>query len=328
MRKSQNSTIAVIRPKVIRPFSDLLLSSVLEVSHVSKRFGKFQALKDVSFRVPNGGRALLLGPNGAGKSTMIKAIVGVHRFAGKITVADIDVSRRGVQAREKIGYVPQYSAFYENFTVEQEARFIAKIKGVGRDAIQEKLAIVEMSDATKKTIKSLSGGMRQRFALAAALLTNPPLLIFDEPLANIDLKGQLDFLGLVRNLSLGGSTLLIATHLTGLSEFADQVIVLNRGRKIAEGAPEELLARLDAEETIYLKPKPGKEREVAEILAKANAKIVNDKSATLVVSVPTSAKLTLLNSLFTNGGLLDDLAIEPLKIESSYTKFLQEKAAA
>ncbi len=301
---------------------------MLEVANVSKRYGKFLALRDVSFKIPNGGRALLLGPNGAGKSTMIKAVVGVHRFAGRITVAGIDVSRRGVDAREKIGYVPQYSAFYENSTVEQEAKFIAKIKGVGRDAVQEKLAVVELSDATRKTIKSLSGGMRQRFALAMALLTNPPLLIFDEPLANIDLKGQLDFLGLVRNLSLSGSTLLIATHLAGLSEFADQVIVLHRGRKIAEGAPAELLTRLDADETIYIKPKAGKEREVSEVLAKTKAKILNDKSATMVVSVPTSAKFTLLNSFFTNGGLLEDLAIEPLKIESTYTKFLEEKAMA
>jgi ABC-type multidrug transport system ATPase subunit len=301
---------------------------VLEVTNVSKRFGNFLALKNVSFKIPDGGRFLLLGPNGAGKSTMIKAIVGVHRFAGKISIAGIDVSRHGVEAREKVGYVPQYSAFYENFTVDQEARFIAKIKGVGRDTIQEKLAIVEMADATKKTIKSLSGGMRQRFALAMALLTNPPMLIFDEPLANIDLKGQLDFLGLVRNLSLGGTTLLIATHLAGLSEFADQVIVLNRGIKIAEGAPSELLAKIDAEETMYIRPKVGKEREVSEILARVNARIVNDKSATKVISVPSSAKFTLLNSLFTNGGLLDDLAIEPLKIESTYTQFLNEKAVA
>jgi ABC-type multidrug transport system ATPase subunit len=304
------------------------LRAFRQSANVSKRFGRLLALKDVSFNVPEGGRALLLGPNGAGKSTMIKAIVGVHRFAGKITVGGIDVSKHGVSAREKIGYVPQYSAFYENFTVDQESKFIAKIKGVGRDSIQEKLAIVELRDADHKTIKSLSGGMRQRFALAMALLTNPPMLIFDEPLANIDLKGQLDFLGLVRNLSLGGSTMLIATHLTGLSEFADQVIVLSRGRKIAEGAPGELLARLDADETIYVKPKKGKEREVSEILARANARILNDKSATIVVSVPTSAKFRLLDSLLGNGGLLDDLAIEPLKIESSYTKFLEEKVTA
>lgn len=300
---------------------------MLEVANVSKRFGKFLALEDVSFSIPNGGHTLLLGPNGAGKSTLIKAIVGIHRFAGRITVDGLDVSARGVQAREKIGYVPQYSAFYDNFTVDQEARFVAKIKGVKRETVQEKLAIVEMSDAAKKIMKSLSGGMRQRFALAMALLTNPPFLIFDEPLANIDLKGQLDFLGLVRNLSLGGTTLLIATHLPGLSEFADRAVVLSRGRKIAEGAPTELMAKLDVEETLYVKPKAGREREVSELISKVGARVVNNRSATMVVLVRTSAKFALLSSLFTNGGLLDDLAIEPLKIESSYTGFLKEDAA-
>jgi len=301
---------------------------VLDVNNVSKRFGKFQALKDVSFKVPNNGRALLLGPNGAGKSTMIKAIMGVHRFAGLITLDGIDVSRKGVEARTKVGYVPQYSAFYENLTVDQESRFIAKIKGASKDAIQEKLAIVGLTDANKKSMRTLSGGMRQRFALAMALLTNPPMLIFDEPLANIDLRGQLDFLGLVRNLALGGHTLLIATHLTGLSEFADQVVVLNRGRKIAEGPPDVLLAQLDPDQTIYLKPKTGHEKEVSEILARNNAKIINDKSLTMVISVPNSKKFALLNGLFSNGGILDDIAIEPSKIEAAYTKFLEEKVPA
>jgi len=301
---------------------------VLDAKNVSKRFGKFQALKDVSFKVPKNGRALLLGPNGAGKSTMIKAIMGVHRFSGKITVDGIDVSRKGVPARAKIGYVPQYSAFYENLSVDQESRFIGKIKGASRDAVQEKLAIVGLTEATKKAMKALSGGMRQRFALAMALLTDPPVLIFDEPLANIDLKGQLDFLGLVRNLALGGHTLLIATHLTGLSEFADQVVVLNRGRKIAEGAPDILLSQLDPDQTIYLKPKSGKQKEVVEILSRSNAKILNDKSLTMVVSVPNSKKFVLLNSLFSNGGLLDDIAIEPSKIEAAYTKFFEEKVPA
>ena len=301
---------------------------MLDVNNVSKRFGKFQALKDVSFKVPNNGRALLLGPNGAGKSTMIKAIMGVHRFAGLITLDGIDVSRKGVEARTKVGYVPQYSAFYENLTVDQESRFIAKIKGASKDAIQEKLAIVGLTDANKKSMRTLSGGMRQRFALAMALLTNPPMLIFDEPLANIDLRGQLDFLGLVRNLALGGHTLLIATHLTGLSEFADQVVVLNRGRKIAEGPPDVLLAQLDPDQTIYLKPKTGHEKEVSEILARNNAKIINDKSLTMVISVPNSKKFALLNGLFSNGGILDDIAIEPSKIEAAYTKFLEEKVPA
>ena len=301
---------------------------LLEVKNVSKRFGKFQALKDVSFTVPKNGRALLLGPNGAGKSTMIKAVMGVHRFAGAITVEGIDVSKKGVQARGRIGYVPQYSAFYENLTLDQEARFIARIKGASKDSIQEKLAIVGLTDATKKTMKALSGGMRQRFALAMALLTNPPMLIFDEPLANIDLKGQLDFLGLVRNLALGGHTLLIATHLTGLSEFADQVIVFNRGRKIAEGNPDILLSQLDADQILYVRPKAGHEKEVIEILQKNGAKIINDKSLTMVISIPNSRKFAVLNNLFSNGGILDDIAIEPSKIEAAYTKFLEEKVTA
>jgi Cu-processing system ATP-binding protein len=301
-------------------------SSMLEVSNVSKAFGRFQALRGVSFSVQTGSRTLLLGPNGAGKSTLIKAIMGLYKFEGSVRVDGLDVTKEGSKARERMGYVPQNSAFYTRLTVEQEARLIGVVKGVSNETVDDKLERLGLGKARNKTIGSLSGGARQRFALAMALLTNPPMLIFDEPLANIDLKGQLDFLGLVRNLALGGHTLLIATHLTGLSEFADQVVVLNRGRKIAEGTPDVLLAQLDADQTLYVKAKVGHEKEVNEILARNQAKIIDDRSQTLVVSIPNSRKFALLNNLFSNGGILDDIAIEPSKIEAAYTKFLEEKA--
>ncbi|MDA4117848.1 MAG: ATP-binding cassette domain-containing protein, partial [Thaumarchaeota archaeon] len=106
---------------------------MLEVSNVWKAYGRSYALRDVSFSVPAGSKALLLGPNGAGKSTMIKTIVGLHKFRGTIKVDGFDVSREGPKARERIAYVPQYAAFYDKLTVEQEARLIATIKGVSNE---------------------------------------------------------------------------------------------------------------------------------------------------------------------------------------------------
>jgi ABC-2 type transport system ATP-binding protein len=301
-----------------------MVGMMLEVSNVWKYYGRSAALRGVSFEVPRGGRALLLGSNGAGKSTMIKTIMGLYRFTGSVKVDGFDVLREGRKARERIGYVPQNSAFYEKLTVEQEARLIATINGVSFYNAHEKLEMVGLGKALRKPIGSLSGGMKQRFAISMALMTDPPCLIFDEPLASVDLRGQLGFIEFVRTLSTKGTTLLIATHLTGLSDLADQVIVLNRGEVAAVGTPSELLAKVNADDTFYIKPRAGMEKQVLELVASVNAKAVNDKSTPLVVLVPHGSKVPLLKALFADGSLVEDMSIDPSRIEASYRKLLQK----
>ncbi|MDA4117849.1 MAG: ATP-binding cassette domain-containing protein, partial [Thaumarchaeota archaeon] len=195
----------------------------------------------------------------------------------------------------------------------------------------QKLEMVRLGRVREKSVGSLSGGMRQRLALAMALLTDPPFLIFDEPLANIDLRGQLGFIEFVRSLAVRGTTLLIATHLTGLGDLADRVVVLNRGRVIATGTPTELMARINADETLYVRPKEGMEEKVIELVERgAIAKVVDKRSKLMVVSVPSSSKLTLLRVLLAdeNSGLIEDVSMDPSKIESSYGKLLQRTSAS
>ncbi len=301
-----------------------MVEVMLEVANVSKSYGKSFALRDVSFQVPKGGKALLLGSNGAGKSTMIRTIMGLHKFSGAIKVDGFDVTKEGTKVRERIGYVPQHSAFYEKLTVEQEAKLIATINGVSYDVARQKLEMVGLGKALRKPVESLSGGMRQRLALCVALMTDPPFLIFDEPLASVDLRGQLGFIEFVRTLSMKGTTFLVATHLTGLSDLADQVVVLNKGRVVATGSPAELLARVNSDDTFYLKPKEGMEKQVVELLASVNARVIDDRSRTIVVAVPPGSKVQLLRILFADGNLVEDISIDPSKIESSYRKLLQK----
>ena len=300
---------------------------MVEVTDVSKSYGRRLVLKDVSFRVRRGSKTLLLGPNGAGKSTLVNTIMGVYRFSGRISVDGFDVVKAGTKARDRIGYVPQYSAFYESLTVDQEARLIATVKGARKEDIGEKLAAVGLGKVGRKPIQSLSGGMRQRFALAMALLTNPPMLIFDEPLASIDLRGQLRFLELVKRLSSKGTTLLIATHLSGLGDFADDALVLHRGRLVAQGTPAELLARINAEETIYLKPRAGMEKAAVELVEAGHGRVMDAESMPMVISVPPSSKMPLLRSLLAQEDLIEDVSMEPTKIESSYSGLLQKAVA-
>jgi ABC-2 type transport system ATP-binding protein len=308
-------------------------AQMLDVANVWKSYGRSYALRDVSFSVPRGAKVLLLGPNGAGKSTMIKTILGLYKFKGTIKVDGFDVSRQGSKALERIGYVPQYSALYERLSVEDEAKLIAAIKGVSADAANEKLEMVGLGERLrKKSIRALSGGMRQRFAIAMALLTDPPFLVFDEPLASIDLRGQLGFLEFVRRLAAGGTTLLIATHLTGLGDIADKVVVLNRGRVVVVGTPTELMARINADETFYIKPKGGAEGQLTRLLeGESTLKVVDSGGGgkLLVVSIPPGSKVRLLKVLFEdgNGDLIEDISMDPSKIESSYNKLLQRTSS-
>lgn len=297
----------------------------LEVVSVSKSFGGRVALSDVSFNIPDGTKALLLGPNGAGKSTLIKAIMGLCKFSGTIRVDGLDVSKAGSEARQKMGYVPQFSPLYERLSVEQEARLIGVIKGVTNATVDDKLERLGLGKVRSKSIGSLAGGMRQRFAVAMALLTNPPFLVFDEPLASVDLRGQLAFLDFVGALATSGTTLLIATHLTGLSDVVDQTIVLNKGRLVAAGTPAELLARIGAEVTLYVKPRPGAERELAARVESANGRVVSTRREYVVVAVPAESKLGLLRALFADEGLVEDISIDHSQIESSYNKLFQRR---
>src|SRR5579872_5998645 len=201
-------------------------NNILEVTHLRKKFGKFAAVDDVSFSVAKGSRVLLLGPNGAGKSTIIKCVMGLLSFSGEIHADGVDAKRDSEEARKRIGYIPQQLAYYENLTVYDQTLFICKLKKAKIAKIQENLQKVDLWEHRKKKVKSLSQGMKQRLGIAIALLSEPPLLIFDEPTVNVDLKGQLDFQATAERLAGEGKTVLIVTHYPGFGDFANDAIVM------------------------------------------------------------------------------------------------------
>ena len=304
-------------------------ANMLEVSKVWKSYGRTVALRDVSFSVPRGDKVLLLGPNGAGKSTMVKMIMGLQKFRGAIRVDGFDVAKEGSKALARVGYLPQSPVFYDKLTVAEEAKLLATVKGVSAEAANAKLAMVGLGEKSRrKSMRSLSGGMRQRFALAMALLTDPPFLVFDEPLASIDLRGQLGFLEFVKRLDSRGTTVLIATHLTGFGDIADKVVVLNRGRVMAEGTPRDLMAKINADEVLYVKPKDGAEDQLARLVeGEADVRAIEGGKGgrLMVISVPAGSKLRLLKILLaeSNSALVEDVSMDPSKIESSYGRLLQ-----
>jgi len=287
---------------------------------VTKNFGKFTALNEVSFQIKDGNTVLLLGPNGAGKTTLIRCVMGLLHFRGSITLDSLDARADGIDLREKIGYVPQQSSYYDNLRILDQGRYIAGLKKASFEELKSKLESVGLWNVRTRQVKSLSSGMKQRLGLALALLNDPPFLIFDEPTSNIDMTGQLEFQSLLQKFSGEGKTMLITTHLTGLDRYVDEVVVLDSGNIVAKGSPQELLAGLGATDTVFIRLEEAKIPEALSLLNQNGFGAVTTKEDWILFSVSTAEKAKLLSILSAHNLDVRDIVIQPRDIESEYLR--------
>jgi ABC-type multidrug transport system ATPase subunit len=224
---------------------EALPSSVLVVKDLTKRFGRFVAVDGLSFELGRGQAVALWGSNGAGKTTAIRCIMGLIRSRGHVSIAGRDLRRSGRALRAMIGYVPQESCFQGDLTVAEALRLYAHLKAAPASRCTALLAEVGLADHTAKRVAELSGGMRKRLALAAALLNDPPLLILDEIAANLDAEARRSFMALLVHLKGRGKSILFTSHrLDEVQTLADRVLVLRRGRLEKDCEPSELAATL------------------------------------------------------------------------------------
>lgn len=204
---------------------------MIRFSHLSKRFGAFTAVDDLSFTVPERTAVALWGPNGAGKTTIIKCLLGLLSYAGRIEVGEMDAHRQGRQVRRSLGYVPQELAFYPELSALDTALFYSRLKHVPATRANEVLAQVGLAEHARKPVRALSGGMKQRLALGLALLADPPLLVLDEPTSSLDAAARRQFLKLLLEVKTAGKTVLFTSHrLEEVEALADEVLVLEAGR--------------------------------------------------------------------------------------------------
>lgn len=221
---------------------------MIEVEHLTKDYGTVVAVRDVSFQVGKGEVVGFLGPNGAGKSTTMRILVGfLGATAGSVRIAGHDIGSDSLAARACIGYMPEAAPLYPEMRVREYLSFRAAIKRVPRrerksavDRAMQQAVVTEMADTL---IQHLSKGYRQRVGLADALVSNPPLLILDEPTAGLDPNQIREVRRLIRDLG-ETHTILLSTHiLSEVESTCDRAIVIDRGTLVAEGSIEELRAR-------------------------------------------------------------------------------------
>ena len=204
---------------------------MIAIQGVSKRYGRRPALEDISFDVPAGTVTLLLGANGAGKSTLLRCVLGLVNFDGRIRVDGLDPLADGIEVRSRIGYMPQNGALHPDLTVAETIAFYADVRGVPRDRGTARLDEAGLARETGTRVGDLSGGMRQRLGFAIALLTDPSILILDEPSSSLDVASRQWLAGRLRQVAAEGRTVLVSTHAgQELIGAGDQCVRLEDGR--------------------------------------------------------------------------------------------------
>lgn len=247
---------------------------MIEVSRLSKTYGSFRAVDDISFRVGEGEVVGFLGPNGAGKSTTLRILSGfLGASGGTVRIAGFDIVEDSAKAREKIGYMPEAVPLYGEMRVREYLRFRAELKGVkGRERtanVDRAMSEARVDDLADTMIASLSKGYRQRVGLADALVARPPILILDEPTAGMDPNQIREVRALVKELGKR-HTILLSTHiLSEVEASCERAVVIARGKLVAEGSLAELRSKRRSSHARLVVRASGEERVRAVSVASA-----------------------------------------------------------
>lgn len=221
---------------------------VIVAEHLSRRFGELWAVRDVSLTVERGEIFGVLGPNGAGKSTTIRMLCGIlNPSGGKGSVVGFDVATQSERIKQSIGYMTQRFSLYEDMTVEENLRFYASIYGLSgrrrKERISEVLDQSSLRERERQLAGTLSGGWKQRVALASSTIHEPPLLFLDEPTAGVDPVSRRDFWDQIHRIAKRGTTVLVTTHYMDEAERCHRLAFIFRGELLATGTPDEIVAQ-------------------------------------------------------------------------------------
>ncbi len=223
---------------------------MISLHQLTKRFGSQTAVDSLSFEIPGGQIVGFLGPNGAGKSTTLKMLTGmIGPTDGTATICGLDLRRDTLEVKRKIGFVPESGAVFESLTGLEYLEMVAALYAIpsesARERIRQFIAFFDLSfeTLTDKLLGAYSKGMRRKVVITAALLHNPPVVFFDEPLDGLDANAAVGFKTLIQTLAREGKTIVYSSHILDVVErVCDRVIIIDKGRMLVDGKPDELVA--------------------------------------------------------------------------------------
>lgn len=302
---------------------------MIEVSHLTKQFGDFVAVDDVSFSVERGECVGFLGPNGAGKTTTMRVIAGIFPpTTGVVRVSGHDVQRESTAARRVLGYFPENAPFYPEMSVEGYLAFVARAKGVSpsdRAAhIEKALGACALGDVRRRLIGKLSKGYRQRVGLSQALLGDPEVLVLDEPTSGLDPGQVTEIRELVKSLR-GERTIVFSSHiLSEVSQVAQRVVIVDRGRLVAEDSPSGLAARLAGALPVWVRADADPE-EVSAVLGALEgveqARVDGGRVRLVVENEETIERVS--RAVTSQGWVLLELRREELSLEDIFLRLVE-----
>jgi len=230
---------------------------MIKVENLVKKYGDFTALNGISFELVEGEVVGILGPNGAGKTTLLRILVSfLELTSGKVTVNNMDISQPLLQQqiKGKIGYLPEQAPLYEDMTVSEYLIFVGKMQGISSDEIYEKLSEVidkcGLREKKNAEISTLSKGYRQRTGIAQALIHNPEIVILDEPTTGLDPKQRIEIRDLIKEIGKSKTVILSSHVLSEVKATCSRVLIINKGKIVADGTPEELENKGGADKAI------------------------------------------------------------------------------
>ena len=230
---------------------------MIEVKNVTKKYGKFIAVDNISFTINEGEIIGLLGPNGAGKSTTMNMLTGfIEQTEGEIIIDGYNTLKKPKKAKKEIGYMPEGVPLYTDLTVKEFITYMAEIKNVDRknrkEKVQEIINKTGLKDVQKKLIKNLSRGYKQRVSMAGALIGDPKILILDEPTVGLDPKQITEIRNLIKELGKTHTVILSSHILSEVSQICNKVIIINKGKIVAIDTPENLEAKVSNKNCLYV----------------------------------------------------------------------------
>ncbi|MCI0454342.1 MAG: ABC transporter ATP-binding protein [Candidatus Dadabacteria bacterium] len=297
---------------------------MIKVEDLVKNYGNVNAIRGVSFEIEKGETFAMVGPNGAGKTTLLNAIVGlIYPSSGRIFVDTMEVTKNAKEIKKRIGYVPQRISFHENLSVFEVIQFYGALRGVDSTRLENVLSSVGILGQRNKKVGALSGGMLQRLALAQAVISDPPILILDEPTISLDPEGRVAFKRLIREEKKKGKTILLSSHiLSYIEELADRIAILVQGKIIALDTLDGLRTKLKLNSVleIVIENMNPYALKLAQDLGAIEAAI-NGRKLSFFISPEN--KTNVIKALLENGFNIQDFWTENPSLEEIFIKYTE-----